>query len=170
MVDLPLDAYYRGLEVVTMRDSWSDSDPFFVGFKTGDNKANHSNLDVGSFILEALGERWIVDLGADDYNLPKYFETGRRGARWTYYRMRAEGHNTVVMNPGPGPDQDPFGKASIDHFESTPDRVTATSNLAPAYGTENHVVRRKVSLLRGNGKESTAAVVEDYIEMEDPSE
>ena len=78
--DRPLDAYYRGLEVVTMRSSWDDPDAFFLGFKAGDNKANHSNLDIGTFVLDALGERWAIDLGADDYNLPRYFDTGKKGA------------------------------------------------------------------------------------------
>jgi len=168
--DRALDAYYRGLEVVTMRSGWSDPDAFFVGFKAGDNKANHSNLDLGTFVLDAFGERWVVDLGADDYNLPKYFETGRRGMRWDYYRMRAEGHNTVVVNPGSRPDQDPFGKARIDRFESTPDKALALSNLAPAYGTEAITVRRSVSLVRGTGSEGSEVVVEDYVRTDDPSE
>ena len=45
----------------------------FVGFKAGDNKANHSHLDLGSFVFDAAGVRWAMDLGADDYNLPGYF-------------------------------------------------------------------------------------------------
>lgn len=164
----PLDAYYRGLEVVSMRSSWTDPDAFFVGFKAGDNRANHSNLDIGTFVLEAFGERWAVDLGADDYNLPRYFETGKRGTRWTYYRMRAEGHNTVAINPTRGADQDPFAMAKIDHFESRSDRVTALSNLAAAYGTEPHAVRRSVTLVRQES-DDPSVVVEDYVKMDSPS-
>jgi hypothetical protein len=167
--DRPLDVYFRGLEVVAMRSAWNDPESFFVGFKAGDNKANHSNLDVGTFVLDALGERWVVDLGADDYNLPKYFETGRRGTRWTYYRMRAEGHNTIVIDPTRGADQDPFAKAVIDRFESKSDRVSALSNIAPAYGTEPHAVRRKVTMVREDGNQSPRVIVEDYVEMDQPS-
>jgi hypothetical protein len=169
VTDRPLDAYYRGLEVVTMRSAWSNPEAFFVGFKAGDNKANHSNLDVGTFVLDALGERWAVDLGADNYNLPKYFETGRRGTRWTYYRMRAEGHNTIVIDPTRGADQDPFAKAVIDRFNSKPERVYALSNIAPAYGTEPHAVRRQVALVRGVGEGSPRVIIEDYIEMDEPA-
>ncbi|MBI3920212.1 MAG: DUF4962 domain-containing protein, partial [Armatimonadetes bacterium] len=86
--NLPLDKYFRGVEVATFRSVWEDRNAVFLGFKAGDNKANHSNLDLGSFVLDALGVRWAVDLGADNYNLPGYF--GRQ--RWTYYRMRAESH------------------------------------------------------------------------------
>ncbi|MFT3935195.1 MAG: DUF4962 domain-containing protein [Chitinophagaceae bacterium] len=58
---LPLDAYFRESEVVTMRSKWNDSLATFVACKAGDNKANHSHLDLGSFILDAIGERWIID-------------------------------------------------------------------------------------------------------------
>ena len=88
-----------------MRSAWDDPNAVSVDFKAGDNKANHSHLDLGSFIVDALGVRWACDLGADDYNMPGYFG----GKRWTYYRLRAEGHNTLVINSGrdvesPGPE------------------------------------------------------------------
>ena len=35
-----------------------------------------------------------LDLGGDNYNLPGYF--GRQ--RWTYYRLRTEGHNTLTID------------------------------------------------------------------------
>jgi hypothetical protein len=167
---LPLDAYYRGLEVVTMRSSWTDPDAFFVGFKAGDNKANHSNLDVGTFVLDAFGKRWAVDLGADDYNLPSYFDKGREGERWTYYRMRAEGHNTLVIDPSPTADQDPFGEAVIGRFRSRPGQAYAASNLAPAYGKEPNTVRRSVTLLRGKRDKSPKVVIEDVVEMDDDAQ
>jgi hypothetical protein len=57
---LPKDAFFRGVDVVFMRSSWTDPNALFVGFKGGDNAANHSNLDLGTFVLDALGERWAV--------------------------------------------------------------------------------------------------------------
>jgi hypothetical protein len=99
----PLDRYFRDAEVVTMRSAWNDPDATFVGFKAGDNKANHSHLDLGSFVLDALGYRWGLDLGMEDYNLPGYFG----GERWNYYRLRAEGQNTLVLNPSDKPDKTP---------------------------------------------------------------
>jgi hypothetical protein len=138
-----LDKYFRGAEVVTMRSAWNDRDALFVGFKGGDNKANHSHLDLGSFVLDALGVRWVVDLGADDYNLPGYF-----GAqRWTYYRLRAEGHNTLVINPAGGPDQDPKAAAKIIHYESRPDGVFAVSDLTAAYAAQARDVKRGIAML-----------------------
>src|SRR6185369_16939827 len=45
-VNLPLDKYFRGVEVATFRSEWDSRDALFVGFKAGDNKANHSHLDL----------------------------------------------------------------------------------------------------------------------------
>ncbi len=135
---LPLDKYFRGAEVAVLRSDWEDPQALFVGFKAGDNKANHSHLDLGSFVFDAAGVRWALDLGADNYNLPGYF--GRQ--RWNYYRLRAEGHNTLVINPGEGPDQDPAAKARIIRFESRPERAFAIADLTPAYAKNARKVWR----------------------------
>ena len=119
---LPLDKYFRGAEVAVLRSEWENPQALFVGFKAGDNKANHSHLDLGSFVLDAPGARWAMDLGADNYNLPGYFG----GQRWNYYRLRAEGHNTLVINPAAAPDQDPAA-AHADHSL----RVQARSGPLP---------------------------------------
>lgn len=141
---LPLDKYFRGAEVATFRSRWDDDKALFVALKGGDNKANHSNLDLGTFVLDALGKRWALDLGADNYNLPGYWSSGKSGTRWTYYRMRAEGHNTVLVNPGRGPDQDPSGAAKIVRFQSSPARAFGIVNLTAAYAEHASRVERGV--------------------------
>jgi hypothetical protein len=167
--DLPLNKYFRGAEVVTFRSAWNDPNAVFVGFKAGDNKANHSNLDLGTFVLDALGVRWGVDLGADNYNLPGYF--GK--SRWTYYRMRAEGHNTLVINPGTEPDQDPAAAAKITTFR---ERGVAIADLTPAYKQHARKVQRGIACQIGatNGKtsydESLIAPVKQHILVQDEIE
>jgi hypothetical protein len=158
---LPLDRHFRGVEVATFRSAWEDRDALFVGFKGGDNKANHSNLDLGSFVLDALGIRWAVDLGADNYNLPGYFGS----QRWSYYRMRAEGHNTLVLNPGDGPDQDPAAGARITRFHTTGERAFAIADLTPAYARHARRVRRGVALL-----DRRQVLIQDEVEAEKPAE
>jgi hypothetical protein len=146
----PLDKYYRGAEVALLRSDWDDPQALFVGFKAGDNKANHSHLDLGSFVFDAAGVRWATDLGADDYNLPGYFSSlpgYSTGPRWNYYRLRAEGHNTLVINPGGTPDQDPAARARIIRFESGPKRAFAIADLTPAYAKNARHVWRGIALL-----------------------
>ncbi len=130
---LPLDKWYRGVQVVSFRSAWGDENAFFLAAKGGDNQANHAHLDLGSFVFEAGGVRWALDLGADDYNLPGYWSRGRHGSRWNYYRMRAEGHNTLVLNGGKGPDQDPLARARVVKFESKPLSAKAVLDLSRAY-------------------------------------
>lgn len=155
-----LDKYYRHAEVVTFRSAWDDPQALFVGFKAGDNKANHSHLDLGSFILEADGTRWGVDLGADDYNLPAYF--GNK--RWTYYRLRAEGHNTLVINPGTEPDQKPTAAAPIVQFDSKPARAFAVADLSAAYANSAQSVRRGIAL-----RDRRQVLVQDEVRCEQPA-
>jgi Heparinase II/III-like protein len=140
---LPLDKHFRSADIVTFRGAWNDRDALFAGFKAGDNKANHSHLDLGSFVFDALGKRWAVDLGAENYNLPGYF--GKQ--RWTYYRLRAEGQNALVLNPGADPDQDPSAAARLERFESKPARAFAIADLTPAYAKHARSVRRGIALL-----------------------
>lgn len=155
----PLGRYFRDSEVVSMRSEWDDSNAIFVGFKAGDNKANHSHLDIGSFVMDALGERWITDLGGDDYNLPAYFG----GKRWTYYRPRAEGHNTLVINPDLSPDQDPRAMARITKFDLKDCCTTSVADLTPAYKNAQSV-RRGVGLL-----ESQHVLIQDEISAPNPA-
>jgi hypothetical protein len=55
-----LDGYDRFVETSMMRSDWLDPNASFVGFKAGDNAANHSHLDIGSFVYDALGIRWAA--------------------------------------------------------------------------------------------------------------
>ncbi len=157
----PLDAWFRRAEFASFRGDWTDPDATWIGFKAGDNKASHSHLDLGSFVLEALGTRWAVDPGRDDYNLPGYFGD----QRWDYYRLRAEGHNTLVINPGPGPDQDPSAAAPIVRFASRPDYSFAIADLSAAYARDAHHVRRGIAL-----RQRKEVLVEDEWRLRRPGE
>ncbi len=142
--NLALDRYFRKVELAVFRSEWLKPEALYAGLKAGDNAVNHSHLDLGSFVLDALGERWAVDFGKEDYNLPGYF--GKQ--RWTYYRLRAEGHNTLVLNPGMGPDQASRAVAPITRFESRPERAFAITDLTTAYAPHAEKVRRGLAMLQ----------------------
>lgn len=122
----PTDAMFHAVNVAFLRGAWEDPETIYVGFKGGDNQAAHSHLDLGSFVLDALGQRWAVDLGTDDYNLPGYF--GKQ--RWDYYRLRTESHNTLTVNDE---NQDTKAKAPLVRFQASPDRAHAVADLTAAY-------------------------------------
>lgn len=155
---LPLDAFFRGVDVAFFRSAWEDDEAIFIGFKGGDNRANHSHLDLGTFVLDALGKRWVLDLGGDNYNLPGYFGKNR----WTYYRLRTEGHNTLLIN---GDNQDPRARAPIIAFLSEADRAFAVADLSQAYAAHARRVWRGIALLR-----RAHVLIQDEVEADEPVE
>ena len=143
---LPLDRYFRETEVVTFRSAWEDGKAAFAGMKAGINAAHHNDMDVGTFVFDALGVRWIEALGADDYNLPGYFDYNR--GRWNYYRKRPEGRNTIVLNPGEGPGQDLLtdSPARFVFHRFTDAEAVAIADLTPAYASQAAKVHRGIAL------------------------
>ncbi len=157
---LPLDAHFKNIHVAVMRSAWQDRQAIYVGFKGGDNKAGHAHLDLGTFVLDAMGERWACELGADEYNMPGYF-----GAqRWTYYRLKTEGQNTLALN---GENQNPGAAAPIISFESSKEGARAVADLSQAYRTAGAVqVRRGMALRDGRSR----VLVQDELELSKPAD
>ncbi len=87
------------------------------------------------------------------------------GPRWNYYRLRAEGHNTLVINPGGTPDQEPSARARIVRFEAGTRRGCAIADLTPAYAKTARQVQRGVALLDGN-----RMLVQDEVQADAPIE
>jgi hypothetical protein len=138
---LPLDKYFRGAECVSMRGSWTDPNATRIAIQGGrnNNLSGHRHLDLGSFIIEATGERWFIDSGLDHET---YLTHNNHIARPDFYRIRAEGHNTLVINPDRGPDQSLTATARVLSFESRPERVQSVLDLSEAYaGTASKVLR-----------------------------
>ena len=143
---LPLDRYFREAELVCARSSWQDPDALVVAMQAGNNNklAGHRSLDLGTFILESNGVRWIIDSGIDH----ETYQTHRnRIKRTDFYRIRAEGHNTLVINPGAGPDQDPEAFARVTSFSSRPELVSAVFDLTPAYAKQASKVERRMEVI-----------------------
>jgi hypothetical protein len=139
-----MDSYFRGLnDVVYFRTSWEE-DAFFVGFKAGQNGINHGHLDCGSFVLEALGERWAEDLGSDDYNRPGYFEYQPDGERWNYFRNSSISHNVLTINEE---NQVVDGSAKLIAFTSNPELASAVIDLSDAYTGQAKSVQRGIAML-----------------------
>ncbi len=100
-------------------------------------------------------------MGPDNYNLPGYFG----GQRWSYYRLRAEGHNTLVIGPGPEPDQDPRAAVVITRFESDPKLMLAAADLTPAYAGRARRVLRTVKMA-----DQKAVFIEDEVSTVRPAD
>ena len=91
---LPLAAVFQGEQAIAIfRTGWNPTDAYFA-IKGGTPAASHGHMDVGSFVYDAHGVRWIHDLGKEDYNLPSYFGS----KRWTFFRLQNRSHNTLEIN------------------------------------------------------------------------
>lgn len=136
---LPSDMRFARTESAGMFSGLFDRQALSVCIKGGYNNEVHGSLCAGSFVLDALGERWASLPGAEKYSVPHYWDYGADGARWTYYRMRAEGQNALVISPDAGPDQDPFAFCPLTRFASTPDFSCAVVDATPAFAYKKDI-------------------------------
>ena len=159
-----LDRYFRGpVEVAVLRSAWDDPEALWVGVKAGYNQVNHGHLDLGNFELDALGVRWVRDLGSDDYDLPGYWDNERGGMRWSYYRLNSKSHSVPLLG---GEDQDPMAVSKFVKFESKKSSVFALIDLTSAYESFAGKVTRGIAMLDGR----EAVLVQDEFEIEKPCE
>ncbi len=135
--DFPLDIAISSGEtaVGSFHSSWED-DAVYIGFKGGTPNTNHAHMDVGTFVLDAEGERWAMDLGTGDNSLPGYYD--RNGKRWDYYRTQNFSHNTLTMMDRL---QELNGFADITSFYSDENYAFAQVNLSELYPLVGKTVR-----------------------------
>jgi hypothetical protein len=118
-----------------MRTSWTNPNAIFVGFKGGTASSNHSHIDVGSFVLDADGVRWAMDLGPQDYNSLEQrgvdlWNMSQNSQRWEVFRYNNYVHNTLTVN---GKLHQVKGKAKIDSHSSSPDFMYAVSDISQLF-------------------------------------
>jgi len=144
-INLTTSAVFRGEQaVVTFRSGWDEQASWFA-IKGGTPAASHGHMDVGSFVYDAHGSRWIHDLGGDDYNLPGYFG----GKRWNYLRLQNVSHNTLEIE---GSLQNAESKpCPITSSKMTDDASTATFDLTAAYAGAADRVLRSATFQRDTG-------------------
>ncbi|MBE5040420.1 discoidin domain-containing protein [Ructibacterium gallinarum] len=166
-VDYPLDSYRGGAENFSIfRSSFEDTDGLYAAIKGGDNQSSHGDLDIGTFVFDALGQRWASELGAENYYVSGYWDTGATGARWNYYGKRAEGHNTLVINPDMDPDQDPLAVDEITDFVTVKGGGYTILDMSNAYAEDASSVRRGMMVFDSKQQ----VLIQDEVECYEPSE
>ena len=154
--DMKTVVRYPEEEIIAMRDSYRDGQTF-VGIKAGNTVYAHSHLDAGSFIFDAKGRRWAHDLGQDNYNLYYKYD------HWDVYRLRAESHNTLIVNPDRSPGYVLGSRADVVEFVDTPDRVKAVVRMTDLYGLERGVESARRGYLFVD--ERSSLVVRDELKL-----
>lgn len=147
--------------VCLMRTSWTDKDAIYLGFKAGSPSVNHGHMDIGSFIMEAEGIRWVSDLGSQNYESLEskgmsIFGRTQDAQRWTIFRLNNYAHSTLTINDEL---QKVEGYAKIDKHSDHDDFMFATSDISSLYSDQLSKAVRGVAIR--NGK---YVVVRDEIE------
>ena len=152
---------FRGpVPVAVFRTDWSNPNAIFLAFKAGYNHVNHAHLDLGQFELDALGVRWVRDLGSDDYNLPGYFSSTQNPARWKYYRLGSASHSIVTLD---GDNQDPEAVTKITNFLADGMNGFAVADLTSAYTPKAKSALRGVRMVAGRD-----VLVQDELDIAKP--
>lgn len=128
-VSLPLDAKFAEIEIASMRSGFASTQDTWLSFHGGAALPDHGHLDTGVYVLEMLGERFVYDMGSEDYGFISQLNADKTlkaemdeyeindQSPWLY-RRNTEGHNCVVINPRYAPMQNPHAFAPITRFES----------------------------------------------------
>ncbi len=150
-IKMPLHWHGEGETPVTIhRSSWTDPHATFVGVKAGSPSGSHGQMDIGSFVLDADGVRWAVDLGAEGYHGIEsrgmnLWSRAQNSDRWTIFRQCNQGHNTLVIDDQL---QLASGKGKIISFSDDPKSPHTTVDMSSVYEGQAETVRRTVSLVR----------------------
>ncbi|GAB3894883.1 hypothetical protein GCM10028803_10550 [Larkinella knui] len=144
-----------------LRSSWNDSTALFMGLKAGTPALAGAHMDIGSFVAEAQGVRWAIDLGpqnSDSLQLAGVAvqETNQNSPRWLVYRNSTMGHNTLVVNYGA---QMVTGFAPIVSYSSQPAFRNAITDLTSLYAGDLIRAWRGVALVDGR-----SMLVQDEVE------
>jgi hypothetical protein len=150
--------------VCLMRTSWTDPDAIYLGFKAGSPSVNHGHMDIGSFVMEADGIRWVSDFGSQNYESLEskgmsIFGRTQDAQRWTIFRLNNYAHSTLTINDQL---QRVEGYAKIDKHSENDDFMFAVSDISSLY---NGQLKKAV---RGAGiKDGKFVVVRDEVETPD---
>lgn len=147
--------------VALMRTSWTDDKGIYLGLKAGSASVNHAHMDAGSFILEADGVRWGIDLGMQDYNSleskgVRIWDKGQYAQRWEVYRYNNYAHSTLTINDSL---QRVTGNAPITKHSASPALMHAVCDLSEVYKGELLKAGRGVAIV-----DQSYVVVRDEVE------
>lgn len=139
--------YGKGLVPVAMiRTGWKmDSSDCYVGIKSG-ACLGHSHMDGGSFVFDALGERWSADYRHPDYAEMEekltavggsFWAYDQKSLRWDIVKMNSYGHSTLAFLSNDG---------SIDKLHVTDQITSAIAPIAAVFDSDENALGASLDL------------------------
>ena len=138
--NLALEYYSDKMGIGIIRSGWEMDNETYLGYVRGSKSfMSHEHVDHGSFVFDALGVRWVHDLGSDEYNIKNYYHDA--------YRYRAEAHNVYVINPDEGVGQliNQYGNYNVKK-EYNKSSYYSIEDLTSSYATWVNSARRGYKL------------------------
>jgi hypothetical protein len=141
--------------LASFRTSWTNDKAAWLAVKAGTPSASHGHMDVGSFVYEADGVRWALDLGMQGYHAMESrglnIWDGRPGSdRWRIFRYHNRAHNTLMV--------DGMEQVVKGHAPMTVEAAGAAVDLGAVYAGQLAAALRRFEL-RPDGR----AVVTDTV-------
>ncbi|MFO7775738.1 MAG: heparinase II/III family protein, partial [Candidatus Hydrogenedentota bacterium] len=165
-VDPPAELHYvdKGEPPVGVHRTAWDENATYIGIKGGSPSAPHGQMDVGSFVMDAQGVRWGVDLGVQSYHSIEaegmnLWDTSQDGDRWTVFRWNNRSKNTLVVNDEL---QRVDGTAPIIAFSDEPPMPHTITDMSEVYEGQLAESVRGAALL-----ENGAVVIQDELKASD---
>jgi len=123
------------------RSSWTDPDAVYLAIKGGSPSVSHGHMDIGTFVLDAKGVRWVIDLGPESYNKIEsrgmnLWGRSQDAERWSIFRYNNLSHSTLVVD---GQHQRVNGNAPIVRYSDKESFPHVVFDMSDVY--EGHLVK-----------------------------
>ncbi len=132
-----------------MRTSWTDPNAIYVAIKGGSPSVNHAHLDIGSFVMDANNERWVMDFGSQAYESLEskkvdLWNMKQTSQRWEVLRYNNFYHSTLTFD---NELQRVEGYAPILSFSKNPSFLNATFDLSKVYSGSVNAAKRGIAII-----------------------
>ena len=140
--------------VMMCRSGW-DKEDHYLGIKGGQDGYLHGHMDCGSFVYDAYGVRWAMDLVRQNYADVevgmkkvggKLADYSQNSLRWKLFRNNCRQHNTLTVNDR---DHNVTAFVNMTAVENTPERMAATFDLTPLFDGDLAKAERTAALCEG---------------------
>lgn len=156
-----MEVYHNKInDIVVFNGDRNKRGSLYLIAKGGLPNQAHQHMDCGTFIVESEGVLWTEDLGADDYDLPGFWDGKPGGQRWKYFRNNNFSHNVINIDHGL---QYANGHAFVCEEHPNAKQPFAKLNLCEVYKEKAKSVYRKFTLLNDRTME-----VEDEVSLLNP--
>ena len=150
--------------VVLIRTGWNNpSKDVYVGIKGGRANSGHAHMDAGSFVYDALGVRWAMDFGMQEYAGMEaagvdVWNNAQNSERWDIFRYGNKSHNTLTLNDAR---HNAAGMATIEKVIEAKNELGAVIDLSKVLENGAQKATRTILLKKEKDLEITDMVVAD---------